>query len=80
MAFITVAGSVTSYAEFTDLVQKDQRFLESNEIKVPEESGFTDVTDFLEDILTKSTDRINIKIKASSWWKGISSIHRHYSE
>mgnify|MGYP003128011763 CR=1 FL=1 len=70
MAFITVADNVTSYAEFTDLVQKDQRFLESNEIKVPAESGFTDVTDFLEDILTKSTDRMNIKIKASAWWKG----------
>jgi len=70
MAFITVGGSVTSYAEFTDLVQKDQRLLESNELVVPTESGFTDTSDFVEDLLTKSTDRINIKIKASSWWQG----------
>lgn len=70
MAFITVGGNVTSYAEYTDLVQKDQRVLESNELIVPEESGFVDVTDFLEDMLTKSTDRINVKIKASSWWQG----------
>jgi hypothetical protein len=69
MAFITVGGQVTSYAEFTDLLQKDQRVLESNELVVPEESGFVDVTDFVEDMLSKSTDRINIKIKASSWWR-----------
>lgn len=69
MAFITVAGSVTSYAEFTDVVQKDQRLLESNELVVPEESGFVDTTDFIEDLLTKSTDRINLKIKASNWWR-----------
>lgn len=70
MAFITVGGSVTSYAEYTDLLQKDQRLLEANEIQVPAESGFTDVTDFIEDLLTKSTDRINKKIKASAWWLG----------
>ena len=70
MAFITVGGSVTSYAEYTDLLQKDQRLLEANEIQVPAESGFTDVTDFIEDLLTKSTNRINTKIKASAWWKG----------
>lgn len=69
MAFITVGGIVTSYAEFTDLVQKDQRVLESNELVVPSESGFVDTTDFIEDLLTKSTSRINIKIKASSWWR-----------
>ena len=69
MAFITVGGNVTSYAEYTDLLQKDQRLLEANELVVPAESGFTDVTDFIEDLLTKSTDRINIKIKASDWWR-----------
>ena len=71
MAFVTNAGgNVTSYAEYTDVLQKDQRLLEANVIKVPAESGFVDVTDFIEDMLTKSTDRINIKIKASSWWQG----------
>jgi len=71
MAFVTDgAGSVTSYAEFTDVLQKDQRLLEANVLKVPAESGFVDVTDFVEDMLTKSTDRINTKFKASSWYQG----------
>jgi hypothetical protein len=70
MAFITVGGNVTSYAEYTDVLQKDQRILEANEIAIPEESGFVDVSDFIEDMLTKSTNRINLKIKASSWWLG----------
>ena len=69
MAFITVGGSVTSYAEYTDVLQKDQRLLEANEIRVPAESGFADIEDFIEDLLTKSTNRINLKIKASSWWQ-----------
>ena len=69
MAFITVGGSVTSYAEYTDLLQKDQRVLESNEIVIPAESGFVDTTDFIEDMLTKATSRINLKIKASEWWR-----------
>ena len=71
MAFVTDAGgNVTSYAEFTDVLQKDQRLLEANVIKVPAESGFVDSTDFIEDMLSKSTDRINIKFKASSWYQG----------
>jgi hypothetical protein len=69
MAFITVGGNVTSYAEYTDLLQKDQRLLEANELVIPAESGFADVTEFIEDLLTKSTDRINIKIKSSDWWR-----------
>jgi hypothetical protein len=71
MAFVTDgAGNVTSYAEYTDVLQKDQRLLEANVIKVPAESGFVDVTDFIEDMLTKATDRINTKFKASSWYLG----------
>ena len=52
------------------MLQKDQRLLEANVIKVPAESGFVDTTDFVEDMLQKSTDRINIKFKASSWYQG----------
>ena len=70
MAFITNAsGNVISFAEYTDLLQKDQRFLESNQVKIPEESGFTDKTDFLEDMCQKATDRILLKLKASTWWQ-----------
>jgi hypothetical protein len=70
MAFITDGGgNVVSFAEYTDILQKDQRLLESNIIKIPAESGFNDVTDFLEDVLEKSTDRILLKLKASTWWQ-----------
>ena len=41
MAFVTDgSGNVTSYAEYTDVLQKDQRLIEANVIKVPAESGF----------------------------------------
>jgi hypothetical protein len=70
MAFLTDgAGNVVSFAEYTDILQKDQRLIESNNIKVPAESGFADKTEFLEDMLQKSTDRILLKIKASTWWQ-----------
>jgi len=70
MAFITDSGgNVVSFAEYTDVLQKDQRLLEANEIEVPAESGFADKTEFIEDMLEKSTNRILLKIKASTWWQ-----------
>lgn len=69
MAFITVNGQVVSFAEYTDVVQKDQRLFEDNEIRVPANSGFVDIQDFVEDMLEKSTQRILLKIKASTWWQ-----------
>ena len=69
MAFITNGvGNVISFAEYTDVLQKDQRLLEANEIVVPAESGFADKTEFVEDMLEKSTNRMLLKIKAGSWW------------
>lgn len=70
MAFILISGSVVSYAEYTDILQNDQRLFEANELKVPAESGFANIQDFVEELLKRSTDRINTKIKASAWWKG----------
>jgi len=67
MAFIVDGGGdVVSFAEYTDLVQTDQRLLEENEFKIPAESGFADITEFLEDLLEKGTARILLKLKASS--------------
>lgn len=69
MAFITDGGgNVISFAEYTDIVQKDQRIFESNNLKIPEESGFATVQDYIEDLLEKSTNRILLKIKTSAWW------------
>ena len=69
MAFIVIGGNVTSYAEALDIQDKDQRLFEANEI------NFTDVPDapgslnnYLEDLATKATDRINQKIRASARW------------
>ena len=69
MAFITDGGgTVISFAEYTDVVQKDQRIFESNNLKIPEESGFVSVQDYVENMLQKSTDRILLKMKTSAWW------------
>jgi hypothetical protein len=74
MAFLKDSGGIViSFAEFTDLVQKDQRVLESNNLKIPAESGFADTTIFVEDMLEKSTNRILLKLKASTWWQGYNS-------
>jgi len=70
MAFITNAtGNVISFAEYTDVLQTDQRVFEANELVIPAESGFADITDFVENMLEKGTDRILLKLKASSWWR-----------
>ena len=70
MAFIVDGGgNVLSFAEYTDVLQKDQRLLEANELAIPAESGFADVSDFVEDMLEKSTNRILLKMKASTWWQ-----------
>ena len=69
MAFITNAsGSVISFAEYTDILQKDQRIFESNNLKIPAESDFLTIQEFVEDMLEKSTNRILLKIKTSAWW------------
>jgi len=69
MAFLTDGtGNVISFAEYTDVVQKDQRIFEANNLKIPAESGFLTIQDFVEDMLEKSTNRILLKIKASTWW------------
>lgn len=70
MSFVTDGGgNVVSFAEYTDVVQKDQRLLEANELVIPAESGFADTTEFVEDMLEKSTQRILLKMKSSTWWQ-----------
>ena len=70
MSFVTdINGNVISFGEYTDIVQKDQRLLEANELRIPAESGFANVTDFVEDMMIESTQRILLKMKASTWWQ-----------
>jgi hypothetical protein len=60
MAFIIENSTVVSFAEYTDVVQKDQRLFDSNE-------GLTD--DVVEDALERATQRILSRISASDWWR-----------
>ncbi len=70
MAFIVSGGNVLSYAEALDVKDKDQRIFEANEINftdVPDTPGSLD--NYIEDLTTKSTNRINEKIRASARWR-----------
>lgn len=70
MAFIVVGGSVVSYAEAVDVRSVDQRVFEANEIdftNVPDNPGSLD--NYIEDLTTKATDRINQKIRSSARWR-----------
>lgn len=60
MAFITISGTVTSFAEYQDVYNRDERLFDSNE-------GLTD--DVVETLLTRATERILTKFRASDWWQ-----------
>lgn len=60
MAFITEAGTVTSFAEFQDVVNKDQRLFDANE-------GLSD--DIVDAQLVRATERILTKLRSSAWWQ-----------
>lgn len=60
MAFISSGGNVISFAEYDDVVARDQRLFEANE-------GLTDV--IVEDALVRATERILTLIRSSVWWK-----------
>lgn len=71
MAFIIAQGTgdVISYCEASDIRSADQRVFEANEFDL---TGVPDspasVEDYVEDLATKATARINQKIRASSRW------------
>jgi len=60
MAFIIEGTTVTSFAEFQDVVDKDQRLLDAN-------GGLSD--DVIEAQLVRATERILTKLRASAWWR-----------
>lgn len=60
MAFITENNTVISFAEFQDVVDKDQRLFEANE-------GLSD--DGVEQQLIRATERILTRFRSSSWWR-----------
>lgn len=62
MAFIVESGAVTSFAEYADVVSKDQVLFDNNE-------GLTD--DFVEDAMVRATTRILQQIKNTEWWQNL---------
>jgi len=60
MAFIIESGTVTSFAEFQDVVEKDQRLFSANE-------GLSD--DIVELQLVRATERILTRLRSSDWWR-----------
>ena len=60
MAFVIENSTVVSFAEYSDVLQQDQRLFEVNE-------GLSD--DVVEPLLVRATDRILTKLRASNWWR-----------
>lgn len=59
MAFVIENNTVTSFAEFQDVVNRDQRLFEANE-------GLSD--DMVDALLVRSTERILDRFRSSEWW------------
>lgn len=59
MAFIIENNVTVSFADFSDVLSKDQRLFEANE-------GLSD--EIVEQHLIRSTEKILDKIRASDWW------------
>ncbi len=60
MAFIKSGTTVTSFAEYQDVIDADQRLFDANE-------GLTD--DIVEQHLTRATERILSKLRTTAWWQ-----------
>lgn len=60
MAFVIESSNVVSFAEYSDVLARDQRLVESNE-------GLTD--DVIEPLLVRSTERILTKLRSTPWWQ-----------
>ena len=60
MAFIKSGTTVTSFAEYQDVIDADQRLFDANE-------GLTD--DLVEAQLIRATERILSKLRTTSWWQ-----------
>lgn len=60
MAFIKIQGNTVSFAEYEDVTSADHRLFEDNE-------GLTELV--VEDALTRSTERILTRLRASNWWR-----------
>lgn len=60
MAFIKISGNTIAFADYEDVLSADHRLFEDNE-------GLTETV--VEDALTRSTERILTRVRASNWWR-----------
>jgi hypothetical protein len=60
MPFVTESNTITSFAEFQDVVNKDSRLFDANE-------GLSD--DIVEAQLVRATERILSNLRSSAWWQ-----------
>lgn len=60
MAFVSENDTVISFAEFQDVVDRDQRLFEANE-------GLSD--DVIDAQLVRATERILTKMRSTDWWR-----------
>jgi hypothetical protein len=60
MSFIISGNTFRSFAEYQDVVDRDQRLFEGNE-------GLTDIV--VEDALIRASERLLVRIRATDWWK-----------
>jgi hypothetical protein len=60
MAFVIENNTVTSFAEFQDVVSRDQRLFDANE-------GLYD--DVVDSLLVRATERILNRVRSSHWWQ-----------
>jgi len=60
MAFVEENDTVISFAEFQDVVSRDQRLFDSNE-------GLFD--DVVENLLIRATERILSQLRSTDWWR-----------
>lgn len=59
MAFNIVTGNFVSFAVYSEVTARDQRFFEANE-------GFTELQ--VNDLCAQASQRILSKLKATDWW------------
>jgi hypothetical protein len=60
MPFVTESNTITSFAEFQDVVNKDSRLFDANE-------SLSD--DIVDAQLIRATERILTKLRSSAWWR-----------
>lgn len=60
MAFVIENNSVISFAEFQDVIDRDQRLIDANE-------GLSD--DVIEPLLVRATERVISRIRVTPWWR-----------